>query len=96
MNPIERGAIKRVADACKANGKFFALHAGAKLLDLFTNEIDFDIQGLDNDFCSMDLKAYEITQNKVLPDKIIGDKMTYKFMKFFISRHPALDKCRMS
>ncbi|WP_298034899.1 HpcH/HpaI aldolase/citrate lyase family protein [uncultured Dysosmobacter sp.] len=49
-NPIELDAISRVADACEANGKLFALHAGPAMCDKFVSRLGLNIQKFDTDF----------------------------------------------
>ncbi|MBQ6663213.1 MAG: aldolase [Firmicutes bacterium] len=49
-NQIELDAIARVADACDAHGKLFALHAGPDMCDLFADRLGINIQKFDIDF----------------------------------------------
>ena len=49
MNPIELDAIAHVAASCKQHGKFFGLHAGIKLLEKFSDELQFVMSQTDTD-----------------------------------------------
>jgi len=40
MHPSMLEAIEKVADACAANGKAFAIHAGPKMLERFSGRLD--------------------------------------------------------
>ena len=57
MNPIELEALAKVADACQAHNKLFALHAGAGMCDLFKDQLSLNIQNFDSDFIVNGMRA---------------------------------------
>ena len=66
MNPIELEAIKKVADACKKHGKFFALHGAPAMLDKFKGDLSLVIQGTEMDFMMNGFKAVREYADKTL------------------------------
>ena len=56
-NPVEVEAINRVADACEANGKLFAVHSGPAVCDLFADRLGLNIQKFDSDFLVEGMRA---------------------------------------
>ncbi len=57
MNPIMIEAISKVADACERNGKAFAIHAGPKMLELFSPRLNMLMMQNDIDILRNGLKT---------------------------------------
>lgn len=50
FNPIEIEAISQVAAACKKQGKAFGIHSGAKMLNMFKDDLNIVMMQTDIDF----------------------------------------------
>lgn len=69
MNQIELDAISRVADACEAHRKMFALHAGPKMCDIFKDRLSFNIQKFDVEFLADGFKSV-VKYGETIPSKL--------------------------
>ena len=70
FNPVELEAIARVAEACHRHGKLFALHASQKMQEKFVDDIDFYMQGTDQDMLLGALKSVRTAADMLLEKKL--------------------------
>jgi len=56
-NPLELEAIAHVAEACKAGGKYFGMHAGGGLLARFADKLDIAMCGSDTDLLAAAMRS---------------------------------------
>lgn len=61
MNPIMTQAITKVSDACRSHGKKFGIHAGAKMLERFSDRLDLVMMQNDIDMLRNGLQSISET-----------------------------------
>ena len=69
LNPIEIDAIRRVAAACKKQGKAFGIHAGPQLLEKFADELTLVMMQTDIDVLISGFKNISDTARRVTNEK---------------------------